>query len=77
MYWKANSNLQVDGRASHLGAHGYAYLPVGLAQPRRGGPRPAAAPAIIEKFISTDFQRRKPPGVIISNEDNSFQSEGA
>ncbi len=57
---------EVDARASQLGAHGYAYFPVGLAH------RVVAAKASRAAVIEKSYQRiaeAKAPGVIISTEE--------
>jgi (S)-ureidoglycine aminohydrolase len=58
--------LEVGGKASELGARGYAYLPEGL--PHRVVATKVSRVAVIEKdYLALDAM--KPPQLIISNED--------
>jgi len=58
--------LQVDGRASQLGARGYAYLPAGIAH--RVVADIASRAAVIEK-VYQKISEAAAPGALISSED--------
>jgi (S)-ureidoglycine aminohydrolase len=58
--------LEVDGKASALGARGYAYLPTGM--PHRVTATKVSRVAIIEKYY-LGLDSVAPPQLIVSNED--------
>jgi (S)-ureidoglycine aminohydrolase len=58
--------LEVAGRTSQLGTHGYAYLPAGLTY--RVVAAKSSRAAVIEKLYQ-QISEAQAPGVIISNED--------
>jgi (S)-ureidoglycine aminohydrolase len=58
--------LEVNGKSSKLGSHGYAYLPEGL--PHRVEAAKASRVVVIEKFYQA-LDSVKPPHLIVASED--------
>jgi (S)-ureidoglycine aminohydrolase len=58
--------LEIGGRPSQLGTHGFAYLPAGLAH--RVGAAKASRAAVIEKSYQP-ISEAQAPGIIISTEE--------